>query len=94
MTGVEADVLSESVSSLIPTYEELVNVKTRATAKLKLVWSVERKDIAPSRLDELFLTGHRCPAEVSFPFIPKLHDEFDKPLSALVHTSLTFSYTK
>lgn len=51
MLGVEADVLSEPASFLTPTYEELVHVMTHATAKLKIDWSVEREEIAPSRLD-------------------------------------------
>lgn len=41
--GVEADVLSESASSLTLTYEVLVDVITCAKSKLKLDWSLERK---------------------------------------------------
>lgn len=55
---VEMDMLSDSVSSLTPTYEDLVNAMTLTTAKLKLDWSVEEKESAPGRLDERVLAGH------------------------------------
>lgn len=51
VTGVDAEELSEPASSLTPTYEELVDVMARTTAKLSLDWSVDTApEIAPGRL--------------------------------------------
>lgn len=64
---------------------------TRATARLKLEWSVEREKPAPSRLDERFLLGPKCPKPVSFPFLPELQNEilksWGKPFSACVFSA-------
>lgn len=65
VTRVEADVMSESVFFLAPTYEELVGVMTRAMAKWKFDWLVEREETLLSRLDEQFLAGHRHPWVIS-----------------------------
>lgn len=55
---VKLDVLSEPASSLTPTYEDPVDVIPRATAMLKLDWSVEKEKIAPNRLvDSLRVIG-------------------------------------
>lgn len=78
--------MSESVSFLTPTHEELVDVMTCSTAKLKLDRSVERKESAPRRLDERFLASHKHPTPVSLHFLPNLHNEvarsWGKPFSA------------
>lgn len=63
--GVEANVLSEPVFSLTSIYKELVDVMTSAMAKLKLDWSVERVESAPSSMEERFLVGHKHPTPVS-----------------------------
>lgn len=49
--GVEEDVMTEPVSSLTLTYEELSDVKVSAMAKLKLDWSVEREESTLRRLE-------------------------------------------
>lgn len=48
---------------------------TRAMAKLKLDWSMEKEESALGRLDEQFLAGHKCVAPLSLPFLPNLHNE-------------------
>lgn len=55
------DMLSDSVSSLDPTYEEMVDEMTPATAKLIPDWSVEKEESAHGSLDEQFLAGHTRP---------------------------------
>lgn len=78
MTGVEA----QSASS--PAYGELLNVMTRATARLSLDWSAERQECAPSNcLDECFLAGHKHSTLPSLPFLPELHNELNSPLANL-----------
>lgn len=64
----------EAASSMSPTYGELLNVMTCATARLSLDWSVERQERTPSRLDECLLAGHERVYPASLPFLPDLHE--------------------
>ncbi len=72
---------------LSPQYEELVEVVTRAAAKLKLDWPAECP-VEPQRgrLDERFLRFKTSPPHRSLPFFPDLHTEvsrsWGKPFSA------------
>ncbi len=76
MTGVEADATSQTASSSSPTYGELLDIMTRATARLSLDWSAETQErTSISRLDEHFLAGHKRSAPPSLPFLPELHSE-------------------
>ncbi len=72
-----------------PTYEELLEVMERATARLDIQWRHEKVGVVRSRLDERFLSGHNLPALLSFPFLPDLHSEiekaWDKLYSACIH---------
>lgn len=64
----------EAASSMSPTYGELLNVMTCATARFSLDWSVERQERTPSRLDECLLAGHERVYPASLPFLPDLHE--------------------
>ncbi len=70
----------ENVSpSLSPQYEELVEVITRAVAKLNIDWPAECQ-IEPQRgkLDERFLQFKTPPPHRSLPFFPDLHTEVSR----------------
>ncbi len=77
----EVDVESaENVSpSLSPRNEELVEVVTRAVAKLNIDWLAECQ-VEPQRgkLDERFLRFKTPPPHRSLPFFPDLHTEVSK----------------
>ncbi len=82
---------------LSPQYEELVEVITRAAAKLSLDWSAERP-VEPQRgkLDERFLRFQTAPPHRSLPFFPDLHTEvsrsWGKPFSARLFVPLSDYY--
>ncbi len=82
---------------LSPQYEELVEVITRAAAKLSLDWPAERP-VEPQRgkLDERFLRFQTAPPHRSLPFFPDLHTEvsrsWGKPLSARLFVPLSDYY--
>ncbi|KAL0159530.1 hypothetical protein M9458_043255, partial [Cirrhinus mrigala] len=62
-----------------PQYEELLEVVTRAVAKLNISWPAEEV-AAPqrSKLDERFLRSKNPPPRRSLPFFPDLHDEISR----------------
>ncbi len=64
---------------LLPQYEELVEVITRAAANLSLDWLAERP-VEPQRgkLDERFLRFQTAPPHRSLPFFPDLHTEVSR----------------
>ncbi len=70
----------EITPSLSPQYEELVEVITRAVAKLNLDWPAKRF-IEPQsgKLDECFLRFKMSPSHRSLPFFPDLHTEVSRP---------------
>ncbi len=82
---------------LSPQYEELVEVITRATAKLSLDWPAEHP-VEPQRgkLDERFLRFQTAPPHRSLPFFPDLHTEvsrsWGKPFSACLFVPLSDYY--
>ncbi len=65
--------------SLSPQYEELVEVVTRAVAKLNIDWPAERQ-VEPQRgkLDERFLRFKTPSPHRSLPFFPDLHTEMSR----------------
>ncbi|CAM4710214.1 unnamed protein product [Leuciscus chuanchicus] len=70
-----------------PAQEELVEVLTRAVAKLNIDWPQEEPQIQPpSKLDERFFKHRSQPPRRGLPFFPDLHNElcksWDKPFSA------------
>ncbi len=70
-----------------PQYEELLEVVTRAVAKLDIDWPAEKKsEPQKSRLDERFLRARPPPPHRSLPFFHDLHTEVSrswaKPFSA------------
>ncbi len=71
--------------SLSPQYEDLVEVVTRAVAKLNIDWPAKRQ-VEPQRgkLDERFLRFKTPPPHRSLPFFPDLHTErsWVRPFSA------------
>ncbi|KAI2650039.1 Transposon Ty3-G Gag-Pol polyprotein [Labeo rohita] len=62
-----------------PQYEELLEVVTRAVAKLNISWPAE-EELTPqrSKLDERFLRSKNPPPRRSLPFFPDLHDEISR----------------
>ncbi len=71
--------------SLSPQYEDLVEVVTRAVAKLNIDWPAKHQ-VEPQRgkLDERFLRFKTPPPHRSLPFFPDLHTErsWVRPFSA------------
>ncbi|KAI2645180.1 Lamina-associated polypeptide 2, isoform alpha [Labeo rohita] len=87
---------SEPSQSSCPTYEELLEVVERATARLDLPWKRMKKVAPRGHLDEHFLSDHNPPAQVSLPFLPDLHSEvvkaWSKPFSSHIHRFQQTSY--
>lgn len=76
--------------------DELVELMTRATARLSLEWTGLKRETASSRLDEQYLRSHKCNAPASLPFLPALHTEvsgsWEHPFSASVaHSASNYS---
>ena len=72
-----------------PAYEELLEVVTRAVAKLNIDWPAEVQEATvKSKLDERFLQPRSQPLRRSLPFFPDLHTEvsrsWGKPFSSRV----------
>ncbi|KAL0195548.1 hypothetical protein M9458_009120, partial [Cirrhinus mrigala] len=64
---------------LSPQYEELLEVVTRAVAKLNISWPAEEESTPQrSKLDERFLRNKNPPPRRSLPFFPDLHDEISR----------------
>ncbi len=76
-------------------YEELLEVVTRAVARLNLDWPQEHETPKRSKLDDRFLSGGRGegPQRRSLPFFGDLHDElvrsWNKPYSSRVFVPST-----
>lgn len=59
-----------------PVYEELVEVVTRAVAKLNIEWPRKKQEAQKkSKLDECFLQSRTQPPCRGLPFFPDLHNE-------------------
>ncbi len=68
----------------------------RATAMLDLLWK-RTKIVAPrGHLDERYHSGYNPPVQVSLPFLPDLHTQFErewkKPFSSCIHRFKHTSY--
>ncbi|ROL50305.1 hypothetical protein DPX16_15134 [Anabarilius grahami] len=62
-----------------PAHEELLEVVTRAVAKLQIDWPAERAEARPkSKLDERFLPARSLPQRRGLPFFPDLHAEVSR----------------
>ncbi len=62
-----------------PQYEDMLEVMTRAVAKLKIDWPAEEcAEPQISKLDERFLRAKRSPPTRSLPFFPDLHTEVSR----------------
>ncbi len=76
----EEDVESTGFSpTLSPQYEELLEVVTRAVAKLNINWPADdQTEEQRSKLDERFLSSKSLPLRRSLPFFPDLHTEVSR----------------
>ncbi len=76
----EEDVESTGFSpTLSPQYEELLEVVTRAVAKLNINWPADdQTEKQQSKLDERFLRSKSLPLRQSLPFFPDLHTEVSR----------------
>ncbi len=76
----EEDVESTGFSpTLSPQYEELLEVVTRAVAKLNINWPADdQTEEQRSKLDERFLRSKSLPLRRSLPFFPDLHTEVSR----------------
>ncbi len=64
---------------LSPQYEELLEVVTRAVAKLNINWPADdQTEEQRSKLDERFLRSKSLPLRRSLPFFPDLHTEVSR----------------
>ncbi len=62
-----------------PQYEELLEVVTRAVAKLNIDWPADdQTEKQRSKLDERFLLSKSLPLCRSLPFFPDLHTEVSR----------------
>ncbi|KAL0163034.1 hypothetical protein M9458_042430, partial [Cirrhinus mrigala] len=88
----EVDVVSvdEAAAPQFPQYEELLEVVTRAVAKLSIDWPAE------PLLDERFLRSRPPPARRSLPFFPDLHTEVSRswnaPFSSRLFIPASYNY--
>jgi hypothetical protein len=81
-----------------PSYNELLEVVTRAVAKLNISWPQERQEErVRSKLDERFLQHRAHPPRRSLPFFPDLHNElcksWNKPFSARLSNPPMLNYS-
>ncbi|MGL5881628.1 MAG: hypothetical protein ACRCY0_00025 [Synechococcus elongatus] len=88
---------SEDSPSHSHAYEELVEVVSRAVARLNIYWPAERQDVRPkNKLDERFLPSRAQLPRRGLPFFPDLHTEvsrsWKRPASYRVHSAQTTHY--
>ncbi|KAL0165643.1 hypothetical protein M9458_037487, partial [Cirrhinus mrigala] len=95
----EVDVVSvdEAAAPQFPQYEELLEVVTRAVAKLNIDWPAEPLvEPQKSKLDERFLRSRPPPARRSLPFFPDLHTEvsrsWNSPFSSRLFIRASYNY--
>ncbi|ROK87100.1 hypothetical protein DPX16_10240, partial [Anabarilius grahami] len=68
-----------------PTYEELLEVLTRAVEKLKIEWPAKKQEVRQeSKLDECFLPSRSQPLCQGLPFFPDLHIEVVEETSSVL----------
>ncbi|KAI2646866.1 Transposon Ty3-G Gag-Pol polyprotein [Labeo rohita] len=95
----EVDVVSvdEAAAPQFPQYEELLEVVTRAVAKLSIDWPAEPLvEPQKSKLDERILRSRPPPAHRSLPFFPDLHTEvsrsWNSPFSSRLFIPASYNY--
>lgn len=81
--SIEAGDVEAHSSPHVPAYEELVEVVTRAVARLNISWPSEKQEatVVKSKLDERFLQHRAQPQHRGLPFFPDLHNELCKSWS-------------
>jgi len=100
----EVDVVSLGDEEFTPhtvthTQEELLEVVTRAVARLNLDWPASEQESckAKSKLDERFLPSRSQPPKRGLPFFPDVHTEVSKswirPASFRVFNPATSEYS-
>ncbi len=101
----ELDVLSFEAGEIAgtspphsPAFEELVDVLSRAVAKLNINWPQEKQEVqVKSKLDERFLQHRSQPQRRGLPFFPDLHNElcksWNKPYSARLSNPPVLDYS-
>ncbi|CAM4721262.1 unnamed protein product [Leuciscus chuanchicus] len=96
---VEHNIEDECSPARISGDEELMEVLTRAVAKLNIEWPTDNVDIVQKKslLDERFLPSKTRPPRRELPFFPDLHTEVSrswiKPASFRVHSPQTLNYS-
>ncbi|KAL0148327.1 hypothetical protein M9458_056389 [Cirrhinus mrigala] len=94
---VDVESVDEVSAPLFPQYEELLEVVTRAVAKLNIDWPAEPQvEPQKSKLDERFLRSRPPPARRSLPFFPDLHTEvsrsWNSPFSSRLFIPASYNY--
>ncbi|KAL0159107.1 hypothetical protein M9458_047183, partial [Cirrhinus mrigala] len=95
----EVDVVSvdEAAAPQFPQYKELLEVVTRAVAKLNIDWPAEPLvEPQKSKLDERFLRSRPPPARRRLPFFPDLYTEvsrsWNSPFSSRLFIPASYNY--
>ncbi|KAL0157250.1 hypothetical protein M9458_048496, partial [Cirrhinus mrigala] len=94
---VDVETVDELSAPQFPQYEELLEVVTRAVAKLNIDWPAEPQvEPQKSKLDERFLRPRPPPARRSLPFFPDLHTEVSRswksPFSSRLFIPASYNY--
>ncbi|KAL0196189.1 hypothetical protein M9458_009761, partial [Cirrhinus mrigala] len=94
---VDVETVDEVSAPQFPQYEELLEVVTRAVAKLNIDWPAEPQvEPQKSKLDERFLRSRPPPARRSLPFFPDLHTEvsrsWNSPFSSRLFIPASYNY--
>lgn len=90
--SVQAVETEDHETPLSQGYEELLEVVTRAVAKLSVDWPQDQQQVTPiSKLDERYLKKRVQPQRRGLPFFPDLHTEvsksWKKPFSSRISTT-------
>ncbi|KAL0176406.1 hypothetical protein M9458_028736, partial [Cirrhinus mrigala] len=86
---VDIESVDEVSAPQSPQYEELLEVVTRAVAKLNIDWPAESQaEPQKSKLDERFLRSRPPSARRSLPFFPNLHTEVSRSCNTLFSACL------
>ncbi|KAL0173474.1 hypothetical protein M9458_029442, partial [Cirrhinus mrigala] len=94
---VDVETVEEVSTPQFPQYEELLEVVTRAVAKLNIDWPAEPQvEPQKSKLDERFLRSQPPPARRSLPFFPDRHTEvsrsWNSPFSSRLFIPASYNY--
>ncbi|KAL0164598.1 hypothetical protein M9458_040351, partial [Cirrhinus mrigala] len=94
---VDVETVDEVSAPQFPQYEELLEVVTRAVAKLNIDWPAEPQvEPQKSKLDERFLRSWPPSARRSLPFFPDLHTEvsrsWNEPFSSRLFIPASYNY--